>query len=184
MKKLALSAMMCLVAMTTNAQVITSEIVNNAYQSVATASDSKFAYNVECDDNNYITTMNVFNKTVLQNGDIELKPSCRYEYDYAADGMLLSRTKYVWQNEGWQCVGQLQFTLTDDLYTVEYSRWNQNTTSFDPASEMMTYTLMPDNTAFNVSYSHRNHNAKSYRLAWQVSVTGQSTLDSYLLATM
>lgn len=184
MKTLALSAMMCLVAMTSTAQVINSEIVNNAYQSVATASDSKFAYNVECDDNDYITTMNVFNKTVLQNGDIELKPSCRYEYDYAADGMLLSRTKYVWQKEGWQCVGQLQFTLTDDLYTVEYSRWNQNTTSFDTASEMMTYTLMPDNTAYNVSCYHRNHNAKSYQLAWQVSVTGQSSFDSYLLATM
>ncbi len=184
MKKLALSAMMCLVAMTTTAQVITSEIVNNAYLSVATASDSKFAYNVECDDNNCITTMNVFSKTVRQNGDVDLKPSCRYEYDYAADGMLLSRTKYVWQKEGWQCVGQLQFSLTDDLYTVEYSRWNQNTASFDSASEMMTYTLMPDNTAFNVSYYHRNHNAKSYRLAWQVSVTGQSTLDSFLLATM
>ena len=184
MKTLALSAMMCLAAMTSTAQVINSEIVNNAYQSVATASDSKFAYNVECDDNDYITTMNVFNKTVRKNGDVDLKPSCRYEYDYAADGMLLSRTKYVWQKEGWLCVGQLQFSLTDDLYTVEYSRWNQNTTSFDPASEMMTYTLMPDNTAYNVSYYHRIHNAKSYRLAWQVSVTGQSTLDSFLLATM
>ena len=87
MKTLVLSAMMCLVAMTTTAQVITSEIVNNAYLSVATASDSKFAYNVECDDNDCITTMNVFNKTVLQNGDIELQPSCRYEYDYASDGI-------------------------------------------------------------------------------------------------
>lgn len=184
MKKIALSAMMCLVAMTTTAQVITSEIVNNAYLSAASVNDSKFAYNVECDDYDCITTMNVFNKTVLQNGDIELKPSCRYEYDYASDGMLLSRTKYVWQNEGWQCVGQLQFTLTDDLYTVEYSRWNQNTTSFDPANEMMTYTLMPDNTAYNVSCYLRNHNAKTYQLAWQVSVTGQPSFDPYLLATM
>ena len=184
MKKLALSAMMCLVAMTTTAQVITSEIVNNAYLSAASASDSKFAYNVECDDNDYITTMNVFNKTVRQNGDIDLKPSCRYEYDYASDGMLLSRTKYVWQNEGWQCVGQLHYILAGDLYTVEYSRWNQNTTSFDTASEMMTYTLMPDNTAYNVSCYHRNHNAKSYQLAWQVSVTGQPSFDPYLLAKM
>ena len=184
MKTLALSAMMCLAAMTSTAQVITSDIVNNAYLSVATASDGKFAYNVECDENDYITTMNVFNKTVLQNGDIELKPSCRYEYDYASDGMLLSRTMYVWKNEGWQCVGQLQYSLTDDLYTVEYSRWNQNTTRFDPASEMMTYTLMPDNTAYNVSCYHRNHNAKSYQLAWQVSVTGQPSFEPNLLATM
>ena len=184
MKTLALSAMMCLAAMTSTAQVINSEIVNNAYQSVATASDSKFAYNVECDDNDCITTMNVFNKTVRQNGDVDLKPSCRYEYDYAADGMLLSRTKYVWQKEGWLCVGQLHYLLAGDLYTVEYSRWNQKTASFDPASEMMTYTLMPDNTAYNVSYYHRNHNAKSYRLAWQVSVTDQPSFDSYLLATM
>ena len=87
--------MMCLAAMTSTAQVITSDIVNISYLSVATASDGKFAYNVECDDNDYITTMNVFNKTVLQNGDIELKPSCRYEYDYASDGMLLSRTIYA-----------------------------------------------------------------------------------------
>ena len=184
MKKLALSAMMCLVAMTTTAQVITSEIVNNAYLSAASASDSKFAYNVECDDNDYITTMNVFNKTVRQNGDIDLKPSCRYEYDYAADGMLLSRTMYAWQNEGWQCVGQLHYILAGDLYTVEYSRWNQKTASFDAANEMMTYTLAPDNTAYNVSCYHRNHNAKSYQLAWQVSVTSQPSFDPYLLATM
>ena len=184
MKKLALSAMMCLVAMTTTAQVITSEIVNNAYLSAASASDSKFAYNVESDENDYITTMNVFNKTVRQNGDVDLKPSCRYEYDYAADGMLLSRTIYAWQNEGWQCVGQLHYILAGDLYTVEYSRWNQKTASFDAASEMMTYTLMPDNTAYNVSYYHRNHNAKSYRLAWQVSVTGHPSFDPYLLAKM
>ena len=184
MKTLALSAMMCLVAMTSTAQVINSEIVNNAYQSVATASDSKFAYNVECDDNDYITTMNVFNKTVLQNGDIELKPSCRYEYDYAADGMLLSRTKYVWQNEGWQCVGQLQFSLTDDLYTVEYSRWNQKTASFDAANEMMTYTLLPDSSTSNVCFYQRSLNGDSYKLSWQVSVTEQPSFDPYLLAKM
>ena len=184
MKTLALSAMMCLAAMTSTAQVITADIVNISYQSVATASDSKFAYNVECDDNDYITTMKVFNKTVLQNGDIELKPSCRYEYDYASDGMLLSRTKYVWQKEGWQCVGQLQFTLSDDLYTVEYSRWNQNTTSFDPASEMMTYTLMPDSSTSNVCFYQRSLNGDSYKLSWQVSVTGQPSFDPYLLAKM
>ena len=179
MKTLALSAMMCLAAMTSTAQVINSEIVNNAYQSVATASDS-----VECDDNDYITTMNVFNKTVLQNGDIELKPSCRYEYDYASDGMLLSRTKYVWQNEGWQCVGQLHYMLAGDLYTVEYSRWNQKTASFDAANEMMTYTLLPDSSTSNVCFYQRSLNGDSYKLSWQVSVTGQPSFDPYLLATM
>ena len=184
MKTLALSAMMCFAAMTSTAQVINSEIVNNAYLSAASASDSKFAYNVEYDDNDYITTMNVFNKTVLQNGDIELKPSCRYEYDYAADGMLLSRTKYVWQNEGWQCVGQLQFSLTDDLYTVEYSRWNQKTASFDAANEMMTYTLLPDSSTSNVCFYQRSLNGDSYKLSWQVSVTGQPSFDPYLLAKM
>lgn len=184
MKKLALSAMMCLVAMTTTAQVITSEIVNSAYLSVATANDSKFAYNVECDDNDCITTMNVFNKTVRQNGDIDLKPSCRYEYDYAADGMLLRRTMYVWQNVGWQCVGQLHYMLTDNLYCVEYSRWNQNTTSFDPSSEMMTYTLQPDNSTSNVCFYQRPQNGNSYQLSWQVSVTAQASFDPYLLAKM
>ena len=184
MKTLALSAMMCLAAMTSTAQVITSDIVNNAYLSVATASDGKFAYNVECDENDYITTMNVFNKTVLQNGDIELKPSCRYEYDYASDGMLLSRTKYVWQNEGWQCVGQLHYILAGDLYTLEYNRWNQKTASFDAANEMMTYTLLPDSSTSNVCFYQRSLNGDSYKLSWQVSVTGQPSFDPYLLATM
>ena len=184
MKTLALSAMMCLAAMTSTAQVINSEMVNNAYQSVATASDSKFAYNVECDDNDYITTMNVFNKTVLQNGDIELKPSCRYEYDYASDGMLLSRTKYVWQNEGWQCVGQLHYILAGDLYTLEYNRWNQKTASFDAANEMMTYTLLPDSSTSNVCFYQRPQNGNSYQLSWQVSVTAQPSFDPYLLAKM
>ena len=184
MKKLVLSAMMCLVAMTTTAQVITSEIVNNAYLSASSASDSKFAYNVESDDNDYITTMNVFNKTVRQNGDIDLKPSCRYEYDYADDGMLLSRTMYAWQNEGWQCVGQLHYILAGDLYTVEYSRWNQKTASFDAANEMMTYTLLPDSSTSNVCFYQRSLNGDSYKLSWQVSVTGQPSFDPYLLAKM
>ena len=176
--------MMCLVAMTTTAQVITSEIVNDAYLSVATANDSKFAYNVECDDNDCITTMKVFNKTVRQNGDVDLKPSCRYEYDYAADGMLLSRTMYVWQSEGWQCVGQLRYALVGDLYTVEYSRWNQKTAGFDPASEMMAYTLLPDQLTREVCFYQRPLNADSYELTWQVSVSGQTSFDPYLLARM
>ena len=184
MKTLVLSAMMCLAAMTSTAQVINADIVYNSYLSVATASDSKLAYNVECDDNDYITTMNVFNKTVRQNGDIELKPSCRYEYDYASDGMLLSRTKYVWQKEGWQCVGQLHYILAGDLYTVEYSRWNQKTASFDAANEMMTYTLLPDSSTSNVCFYQRSLNGDSYKLSWQVSVTGQPSFDPYLLAKM
>ena len=182
MKTLALSAMMCLVAMTTNAQVITSDIVNNAYMSVATSGDGKYAYSVDCDDNDYITSMTVYKKNVRQNGDIDLKPSCQYQYEYASDGMLLSRTMYVWQNEGWQCVGQLHYSLTDDLYSVEYSRWNQKTTSFDDASEMMTYTLLPDNTACNVSCYLRNNSGKSYQLAWEFSVIGQPSYDPNLLA--
>ena len=184
MKTLALSAMMCLMAMTSTAQVITSEIVGNAYQSVATASGSKFAYNMECDDDDCITTMNVFDKRVRQGGDVELKPSCRYEYEYAADGMLQYRTMYAWHDEAWQCIGQLRYSLVGDLYTVEYSRWNQKTASFDPASEMMAYTLLPDQSTREVCFYQRPLNADSYELTWQVSVSGQPSFDPYLLARM
>ena len=62
MKTLVLSAMMCLAAMTSTAQVITADIVNISYQSVATSNEGQYAYNVNCDDNDYITTMYVFNK--------------------------------------------------------------------------------------------------------------------------
>ena len=41
MKTLVLSAMMCLAAMTSTAQVITADIVNNSYQSVATSNDGQ-----------------------------------------------------------------------------------------------------------------------------------------------
>ncbi|MBO6057855.1 MAG: DUF3836 domain-containing protein [Bacteroidales bacterium] len=184
MKTLVLSAMMCLAAMTSTAQVITSDIVNISYLSVATSSDGQYAYNVECNDNDYITTMYVYKKNVRMNGDIDLKPSCRYQYEYAADGMLLSRTTYVWYNNGWQCTGRLSYSLNDDLYCVEFSRWNPKTANFDKASEMMTYTLEPDYTAYNVSWFLRNHRGDSYKLSWQVSVSGQSSGDPYLLAKM
>ena len=67
MKTLVLSAMMCLAAMTSTAQVITADIVNNSYQSVATSNDGQYAYNVNCDDNDYITTMYVYKKNVRMN---------------------------------------------------------------------------------------------------------------------
>ena len=182
MKTLALSAMMCLVAMTSTAQVITSDIVNNAYLSVATSNEGQYAYNVVCDDNDYITTMYVYKKNVRMNGDIDLKPSCQYQYEYASDGMLLSRTTYVWHNNEWKCTGRLSYTLTDDLYSVEYSRWNQNNNAFDDASEMMTYSLLPDYSASNISCFLRNRGGDAYQLAWEITLIGQPIYFHELLA--
>ena len=184
MKTLVLSAMMGLAAMTSTAQVITADIVNISYQSVATSNEGQYAYNVNCDDNDYITTMYVFKKNVRMNGDVNLKPSCQYQYEYADDGILLRRTTYVWHNNEWKCTGRLSYTLTDDLYSVEYSRWNPNTACFDEASEMMTYSLLPDYTAFNVSWFLRSRRSDSYKLSWQVYVTDQPSFEPNLLAEM
>ena len=158
MKTLVLSAMMGLAAMTSTAQVITADIVNISYQSVATSNEGQYAYNVNCDDNDYITTMYVFKKNVRMNGDVDLKPSCQYQYEYADDGILLSRTTF--------------------------SRWNPNTACFDEASEMMTYSLLPNYTAFNISWFLRSRRSDSYKLSWQVYVTDQPSFEPNLLAEM
>lgn len=151
MKKLFIAAMMCLMGVIAQAQVITSETINNLYLSSIVESGNKFAYNAESDDDNNITTMYVYRKIAQPKGEVSLEPVCRYQYEYAADGLLKSRTKCEWKNGEWQCTGRLDYTLMADLYTVEYSRWNAKTGTFDEAVDKMSYTLYADSSELQVA---------------------------------
>ena len=81
MKKLVFATMMCIASMSTNAQVLTSETVNNAYEEVSNKPNGKFFYNAEKSGNN-ITAMFIY-KLSSNNGVETLKPHMKYEYTYA-----------------------------------------------------------------------------------------------------
>ena len=72
------------------------------------------------------------------------KPICGYQYAYTADGLLSSRTKSVWRKGGWQQFGRHDYTLAENTYTVEFSRWNRKKSDYDLPVGRMTYTLLPD----------------------------------------
>ena len=175
---------MCLMALASEAQVITSASVKKVYEEVSADASNGFVYNAEYDDNGCIIAQNVYRNVPRGKGDLNLIPILRYHYAYHADGTLASRTKFEWRGGEWRCYGKLDYTLNDGRYTVEYSRWNQKTASFDAANEMMTYTLLPDSSTSNVCFYQRSLNGDSYKLSWQVSVTGQPSFDPYLLAKM
>ncbi len=181
MKKLFIAAMMCLMGVIAQAQVITSDVINALYGSATTNSESRFAYNADFDDQDNIVRMYVYNRSELDNGDVVLKPACQYEYDYGGDGVLQSRTKYVWDEVEWQCAERLVFSLIADLYSVEYSRWNQEAGAFDEAVEKMSYTLHPDSSVHEVCRYLREQKGSPYQLSWHVSVTDHdSFFDDFL----
>ncbi len=171
MKKLVICSMMCLATMATKAQVMTSATINKVYEQSIVESGKKFAYNADRDEAGNITTMYVYKKKNMRRGDVSLEPVCRYEYDYAVDGMLNSRITSVWNDGEWHLLGRYDFNLMADMYSVEYSRWNATSGDFDKAVEKMTYTLLPDDSVNHISCYQRDDEGKPYQLAWEVEVT-------------
>ena len=57
MKKLLISSMLCLMAMTVEAQVMTAATINKVYKKAIADSTNKLFYNTELDDNYQITAM-------------------------------------------------------------------------------------------------------------------------------
>lgn len=181
MKKLFIAAMMCLMGVIAQAQVITSETINAHYLSAIKGSQRSFAYNAENDDDGNITTKYVYKKRVQNNGDLLLEPVCSYHYEYAPDGVLTSRTMYLWTIDGWECVRKLDFTLIADLYTVECSRWNEETGTFDEPVEKISYTLHPDSSVHEVCRYLREQKGSPFQLSWHFSVSSDDAfLDDFL----
>ena len=181
MKKFMISSMMCLMALTSNAQVMTSATVDKVYNTVSLATDAEFVYNADRDADGNIAEMVVYQEKPLHKSSFTLTPVCRYQYTYAADGMLTSRTKYVWRKNQWQCAGRHDYSLGAGLYTVSYSRWNKKKVDFDEPVGVITYTLLPDESVASVACYSRHTNKTNLHMDWQAPVESRSlNMDHYL----
>jgi hypothetical protein len=173
--------MMCLMAMASEAQVITSATVNKVYEEVSADASNGFVYNAEYDDNGCIIAQDVYRNVPCGKSDLNLIPTLRYHYAYHADGTLASRTKYEWRGGKWQCYGKLDYTLSDGRYTVEYSRWNRKKSDFDLPCGQMTYTLLANDEVTSVACYYRHHKNSPLELAWTTTVEHQPVdIDYYL----
>ena len=171
MKKLVFAIMMCVTAMGANAQVLTSETVNNVYENVTNQTDGDFAFNAEMTGKD-ITTMYVYKKNNNRKGMTLLKPYMKYDYTYAADGTLTSRVAYRWNEGNWAYAARYDYNLDGGKYTAEYSLFNSVANRFDEPLEKMVYTMMPDDSVNYVSCYHRNNYSSRYQLVSTAEVTG------------
>lgn len=171
MKKLVFAIMMCVTAMGANAQVLTSETVNNVYENVTNQTDGDFAFNAEMTGKD-ITTMYVYKKDNSRKGMTLLKPYMKYDYTYAADGTLTSRVAYRWNEGNWAYAARYDYNLDGGKYTAEYSLFNPVANRFDEPLEKMVYTMMPDDSVNYVSCYHRNNYSSRYQLVSTAEVTG------------
>lgn len=137
MKKIVFATLLCIAAMSANAQVITSKTVNNVYESAIQKPKSNFVYNA-MRTGKEIVTMYIYRKIHHGNNVETLKPHRKYDYTYAPDGTVTSRTTYRWTDSksAWTCIGRYDYTLTGDEYTTAFSRYNPATESFDQPVDM------------------------------------------------
>ena len=181
MKKMMISMMMCLMALASEAQVMTSATVAEVYEKLTTGSDGGFAYNAAYNADGDIVALDVYKKKPLRKGDACLVPVRRYQYAYAADGLLSSRVRYVWRRGGWQPSGRHDYTRADGRYTVAYSRWNRKTASFDQPLGMMTYSLLPDESVYSIACYYRHRKDGVMELEWQARTECQPSGNDYYL---
>jgi hypothetical protein len=171
MKKLVFAIMMCVSAMSANAQVLTSETVNKVYEDVSNNSKGEYYYNAERKGNN-ISTMYVYMNTGSRKGDVVLKPHRKYEYDYAADGTLKSRVTYRWNasERNWECASRHDYTLASNSYFAEYSRYNHQKQCFDQPVDKMVYSLHDKDSVNHVICYHRDRPSDLYRMISDTAV--------------
>ena len=175
MKKLVFATMMCVAAMSANAQVLTSETVNNSYENAVTQADGDYAFNAEMTGKD-ITTMYVYKKNNNRKDMTLLKPYMKYDYTYAADGTLASRVTYRWEDGSWKCAARYDYNLDGGKYTAEYSLFNPVANRFDEPQEKMVYTMMPDDSVNYVSSYQRNKFSSRYKLVSTAEVAGMPLL--------
>ncbi len=171
MKQLFLFSMMWLSTMFAQAQVVTSEVVSKTYATMIAENDGEFFYNGEFDDKGVMTAKTVYNSSRTRKGQVRLEPVFYYTYEYSADGLLKSRTKYMWHDGQWRCASRYDYSLAEQQYTVSYSRWNKKMQHFDAVTEKMVYALLPDTTIRQISFYQRDGDHDSLQLAWQLPVT-------------
>ena len=171
MKKFVFATLMCVAAMSAKAQVLTSKTVNNAFETMIHSSKSNFAYNVEMNGND-IATMYVYKVNTTGNDLETLKQHMKYDYTYAADGTLTSKVIYVWNNKlnNWTRAARYDYTLDLDTYTVEYSRYNHKTDSFDQPVDKIVYSLIPFDNVNNVTSYHREGSSSQFQLVSEMQV--------------
>lgn len=178
MKKLVFATLMCVAAMSARAQVLTSETVNHIYsEAVFNTTNGDYCFNADKKGND-ITTLYVYQKVSGPKGNVTLIPHLKHEYDYASDGKLNNRVTYRWNDrqEDWECISRYEYTLTDEIYYTEYSRYNHRTKSFDQPTDMMVYTLYPDDSINHVASYHRNSPSAPFQLISEISVYEQPWL--------
>ena len=166
MKKLVLATMMCLASLATEAQVLTSQTINDIYEQLTTDGEKGFVYNADRNaTDGRIAALYVYRRT-----DDTLTPLYQYRYDYDACGCLLTRTTLSWRRGDWRPEGRLSYQLLADSYSVEYSRWNRRHADFDQPVDKMTYMLHAGGQAGFVYSYHRRHAEAPYKLTMQVRV--------------
>jgi len=172
MKKLVFAIMMCAAAMSTNAQVLTSKTVNDVYEAVTNQADCDFVYNAERSGND-ITTMYVYKKTNGRKGAMTLKPHLKYDYSYAADGMLTSRVTSRWSDSlgDWTCAARHDYSFDNGCYCVEYSHYNHTANRFDQPVDKMVYLTTSGDDFDYVSCYHRKNPSSDYKLVSETYVT-------------
>lgn len=178
MKKIIIAIIIAIAsAMSSNAQVLTSETIKNVYETVSHQQKSDFVFNAEWTAND-ITTMYIYKKVSDRNGILMLKPHLKYEYTYAADGTLTSRVAYRWTDSQvlWICTGRHDYTLDNGLYFAEYSRYNHATNNFDKPMEKMVYMLAPNDDVDYVGCYLREMPDAPYQIVSETAIARQSLL--------
>ena len=178
MKKLVVSLLMCLAAISMQAQVLTSKTVNDIFDEVSTIGEPGFAYNADYAADGTIETMYVY-----QRRNDTLKPFRQYRYAYSPDGLLLTRTILRWHNGKWVNVARLDYSLQNHHYTVDYSRYSHRNHSFDAPIDRMVYKLQPDDQAVCVTFFHRERSTADFQLTAHVDICPSAPADGRLLAT-
>lgn len=171
MKKLFFATMMCIAAMSANAQVLTSETVNNVYEEVSNKTEGDFYYNADRTGNN-ITTMYIYKNDCSVKGYDILVPYMKYDYDYAADGFLNSRVTYHWNNDNceWECTGRHDYMLTGNTYFAEFSHYNSKNGSFDQPVDKMIYSMYGKDSVNTIISYHRDSPSEAFRLVSETAV--------------
>ena len=96
----------------------------------------------------------------------------KYDYTYAADGTLTSKVIYVWTNKlnNWTRAARYDYILDLDTYTVEYSRYNHRTDSFDQPVDKIVYSLISFDNVNNVTSYHREGSSSQFQLVSEMQV--------------
>ena len=157
MKHLVFATLMCISALSAKAQVLTSETVKKGYETAVNMPESDFCYNADYTEDD-ITTMYVYQKSG-DSKNVQLTPYRKHDYTYAADGMLTSKV-----------TSRYDYSLDRDIYSIEYSHFNNKANSFEQPVDKMIYTLQPYSDVHYISHYRRQDSSTLYQLISEMQV--------------